>query len=58
LPADVTPQQLATELERFNALSDSDKRRLREAAVQRHRERCDVEVLTRQLASLLLAPGA
>jgi glycosyltransferase involved in cell wall biosynthesis len=58
LPADVTPRQLAEELERFHSLSDAEKRLRREAAVQRHRERCDTEVLTRKLANELLEPGA
>ncbi|HVW28556.1 MAG TPA: glycosyltransferase [Polyangiaceae bacterium] len=58
LPADVTARQLAAELERFHALPTSEKRLRREAAVRRHRERSDVEVLTRELARQLLEPGA
>jgi glycosyltransferase involved in cell wall biosynthesis len=57
LPADLTPQRLATVLGRFQALSDGERRLRREAAVRRHRERCDVEVLSRELARSLLEPG-
>ena len=54
----MTAPQLAAELERFHSLSADEKLRRRQAAVLRHRERGDVEVLTRELAAMLLEPGA
>jgi colanic acid/amylovoran biosynthesis glycosyltransferase len=53
LPPDVTPQDLASEIERLRHLSHEERSQMREAAFRRYEEMCNAERLASELGALL-----